>query len=105
MATRTRRISKTTNGNTTKTRPPQLPADARVRVIGERGIINASDFADYMSAVMSDLVSGAITPQVANAACNAGGKLLKVMEMRMKYGQQHVKNVTPERPQLGDFKF
>lgn len=35
---------------------------------------------------MSDLVGGRITPQVGNAVCNAGGKLLKVKEMEMKYG-------------------
>lgn len=39
-----------------------------------------------MSAVLSDVVSGLLTPQVVNAACNAGGKLLKVHEMEYKYG-------------------
>lgn len=35
---------------------------------------------------MSDLIEGKITAAVGNAACNAGGKLLKVVEMQMKYG-------------------
>lgn len=39
-----------------------------------------------MSALMSDLIEGAITPNVANATVNAGGKLLKVVEMQYKYG-------------------
>lgn len=39
-----------------------------------------------MSGLMSDLVEGRVTPQVGNAACNAGGKLLKAVEMRYKYG-------------------
>lgn len=39
-----------------------------------------------MSALMSDVVSGAVAPQVGNAACNAGGKLLKVVELQYKYG-------------------
>lgn len=44
------------------------------------------DFANLMSALMSDLIEGAITPNVANATVNAGGKLLKVVEMQYKYG-------------------
>lgn len=41
-----------------------------------------------MSAMMSDVVMGSISPQVANAAINAGGKLLKAAEMQLKYGEQ-----------------
>lgn len=41
-----------------------------------------------MSALMSDLIAGRITPQVGNAVCNAGGKLLKVVEMQHKFGTQ-----------------
>lgn len=41
-----------------------------------------------MSALMSDLVCGAITPEIGNATCNAGGKLLKIVEMQHKYGRQ-----------------
>ena len=40
-----------------------------------------------MSCLMSDLIEGRITPGVGNAVCNAGGKLLKVVEMQMRYGQ------------------
>lgn len=39
-----------------------------------------------MSALMSDIIEGSITPQVGNATVNAGGKLLKVVEMQLKYG-------------------
>lgn len=40
-----------------------------------------------MSAIMSDLLAGSVTPQIANATCNAGGKLLKMVELNLKYGQ------------------
>lgn len=40
-----------------------------------------------MSAMMSDLVNGRIAPNVGHAAVNAGGKLLKVVELRLKYGK------------------
>ena len=39
-----------------------------------------------MSCLMVDIISGRVTPSVGNAACNAGGKLLKVVEMQYKYG-------------------
>jgi hypothetical protein len=41
-----------------------------------------------MSALMTDLIVGAVTPQIGNAVCNAGGKLLKVVELQIKYGKQ-----------------
>ena len=40
-----------------------------------------------MSALMSDLIEGTVTPQVGNATVNAGGKLLKVVELQLKYGK------------------
>lgn len=39
-----------------------------------------------MSGLMSDIIEGKVSPGVGNAACNAGGKLLKVVEMQYKYG-------------------
>lgn len=39
-----------------------------------------------MSALMSDVIESRVSPGTANAACNAGGKLLKVVEMQLKYG-------------------
>jgi len=35
---------------------------------------------------MSDVIESRVSPGTANAACNAGGKLLKVVEMQLKYG-------------------
>lgn len=62
------------------------PKGARCLVVGGDGIRNSRDFANYMSALMSDLAEGRITPGVGNAICNAGGKLLKVKEMELRYG-------------------
>lgn len=39
-----------------------------------------------MSALMGDLIAGRVTPQVGNATCNVGGKLLKIVEMQHRYG-------------------
>jgi len=60
--------------------------NARSLAIAERGIRTGCDFANMMSALISDIISGRVTPQVGNAACNAGGKLLKIVEMQHQYG-------------------
>lgn len=62
---------------------------AKSLAIAERGIETGPQFASVMSAMMTDLITGCITPQIANAVCNAGGKLLKIVEMQHKYGKQN----------------
>lgn len=37
---------------------------------------------------MTDVIRGALTPEVTNAACNAGGKLLKMVELEYKYATE-----------------
>ena len=65
----------------------QTPTDSKPRVAKFAGKLNTSkDFANFMSALMSDLVEGKVSPNVGNATCNAGGKLLKIIEMEYKYG-------------------
>ena len=65
-----------------------IPTEPRCLKVSRKGIKTGDDFANYMSSLMSDLVEGRITPNVGNAACNAGGKLLKVVEMKYKYGTE-----------------
>lgn len=56
--------------------------------IASGGVNTGGQFATLMSALMSDLIEGRITPSVGNAVCNAGGKLLKVVEMQQRWGTQ-----------------
>lgn len=63
--------------------PVQSP---RSLAIAAQGIETAEDFAKMMSSLMSDMIDGRVTPQVGNATCNAGGKLLRVVELQYKYG-------------------
>ena len=58
---------------------------ARSLALSHDGITTGMDFARVMSALMSDVIEGTITPEIANATVNAGGKLLKVVEMQYKY--------------------
>lgn len=71
---------------TTASKKNHSTKSPRSLAIFERGIETGAQFAQAMSALMSDLISGTITPNVGNAVCNAGGKLLKVVEMQHKYG-------------------
>lgn len=68
-----------------------ISKESRSMGIAQKGITTGHDFANFMSALMSDLISGAVAPNVGNAACNAGGKLLKAVEMQMKYGTNNEK--------------
>jgi hypothetical protein len=63
-------------------------SDPRSLAAAERGIRTGAEFASLMSHLMSDIISGRVTPQIGNAACNAGGKLLKIVEMQYKFGTQ-----------------
>jgi len=74
------------SGSTAKRETNNPKAESRSRPIAEHGIYDADKFAQVMSALMTDLLTGAVEPQVANATCNAGGKLLKVVEMKHKRG-------------------
>src|SRR6185436_20950365 len=60
----------------------------RSLAIASGGVNTGGQFAALMSMLMSDLIDGRITPSVGNAVCNAGGKLLKVVEMQQRWGTQ-----------------
>ncbi len=69
------RIETTTQTGTSRSLP-----------ISQRGINTGKDFTALMSCLMTDFIEGTISPQIATAVVNAGGKLLKVVEMQHKYG-------------------
>jgi hypothetical protein len=53
--------------------------------IAQRGVRSSEDYRDLMCALMTDVVQGKIDPDVANAACNAGRGLLKMVEMEYRF--------------------
>lgn len=72
--------------------------EPRSLALAERGVKTGGDFANMMSALMSDIIADRITPSKANAACNAGRQLLKVVEMQHQYGgkeNEHVLTLAP----------
>ena len=56
--------------------------------ISERGIRTAQDFAQFMSAIMGDVIAGRLANGKAAAATRSGVALLKVIEMQYKYGSE-----------------
>lgn len=41
-----------------------------------------------MSGLMTDVLEGSVPVHVANTVCNAGGKVLKAVDMSYKYGSR-----------------
>ena len=80
------RRTKTLNNQGKKCNQLKRKKQPRSLPIAKKGIHSGSDFARFMSALMSDLIEETIEPKTANAAINAGGKLLKVVELQLKYG-------------------
>ncbi len=70
---------------------PVSKAPARSLALAKLGVTTSQGFAAIMAALMSDILEQRITPQIANATCNAGGKLLKIVELQMKHqtGAKH----------------
>ena len=66
--------------------PPKDTGEPRSFAVAQKGIRTSQDFSRLMSALMSDLIEGRVTPGVGNVTCNAGGKLLKSVELQYKYG-------------------
>ena len=60
----------------------------RARKLADKGVVTGADFASLMAALLSDTIAGRVDPRVSNAACNVGGKLLKVVELQFKYGRE-----------------
>lgn len=61
-------------------------AKPRSLAIAAEGVSTGHDFANLMSALMCDLIDDRIEPKVSNAVCNAGGKLLRIVELQMRHG-------------------
>jgi hypothetical protein len=41
-----------------------------------------------MSALIADVIEDQLTPNAVNSACNAAGKLLRVVELQLRFGRR-----------------
>jgi hypothetical protein len=80
MSRKSKKSDESTSPSSLSKKPPKS------LVIAKKGIRSSWDFAEMMSTIMSDLIEESITPNVSNAVVNAGSKLLKVVELQVKYG-------------------
>jgi len=53
-----------------------------------QGLKNSQQVTGFFAALISDLAEQRVTANIANAMCNAGRKLLKTVELEIRYGQQ-----------------
>lgn len=72
---------------------------ARSVAIAEAGVSTGAEFASLMSALIADIAADRIDPRTANSICNAGGKLLKIVELQHKYAGPAAKRAS-QRPDL-----
>jgi hypothetical protein len=63
--------------------------------LAQKGVRTSREFAAVASALMCDAITNMVPPQRVNAACNAAGKLLKVVEMELKYGKKVANGTAP----------
>lgn len=63
--------------------PDERPLSA---LVGERGVKTTSDFAEFFTALMTDVVNGNVDAQDATAVCKAGDKVLRVLELEYQHG-------------------
>src|SRR5262245_22208366 len=67
--------------------PPSDPKDApRSLPIASAGVRTGEEFAELMSAIMADVIDERLEVGQATAVVNAGRQLLRVVELRYRYG-------------------
>ena len=64
-----------------------------VEIAKSGGIVDSRQFSRVMSALVVDVLTKQVHPSVANAACNAAGKQLKVVEMRYRFAGGKAENL------------
>ncbi len=76
------------NGEQLPQKGNENPGAAKALRVTSQGVDTARKYATAMSYLMDDLLSGKVTPDIGNAVCNAGGKMMRAVEMQHKYGEQ-----------------
>jgi len=72
-------------GNAPSAKAP-IKRAARCLAVAEKGIENSRDLKRVLALLIADALWQSVPTSVANAACNATGKLLKTVELECKYG-------------------
>jgi hypothetical protein len=78
-------MAKATGGKSSAEEDKGLAQQSRASEITRRGVRTGDDLANLLSALLSDLIDGKVSPQVVNSECNLAGKLLKLVEMQYRH--------------------
>jgi hypothetical protein len=88
--TRTDDIETSNDGNT---KGAERTKQSKSVDIAQHEIQTTGDYAALMSALITDVVKGDITPTILNAAVNAGRQLVKITELNLKYNLNKPKDL------------
>lgn len=79
-------MSKTKSNGNGNAEVPRKVGTRRSVGLATKGIHTSTQFAAFQSALIGDIMNGAVTPTVANAASKSCANLLEVVKMEYKYG-------------------
>lgn len=66
----------------------KLTKRSRSAEIASNGIKTSSDMKNFMLSLIPDILDGDVSIAAANATCNAAGKMLKMVELELRYGRE-----------------
>jgi hypothetical protein len=68
------------------TEKQEVQPSPKCAAIAEAGITNSQQTIAYLSALIADASAGRVTTGLVHGTCNAIGKMLRVVEMEVRYG-------------------
>lgn len=92
---RSKKSKKVTRASEKGPRSSKGAGGGQTRAIARAGIGNSQNVKHLMSALIPDILEGIVDIASANAVCNATGKLLRMLELELKYGGSG-KSVAPK---------
>lgn len=82
-------MSKTTEGSESGFEEASSGAkQSKSAQIARAGLSTSDDMKRLMATLIPDILDGEVSITAANATCNAAGKLIKVVELELKYGRE-----------------
>jgi len=66
----------------------QVAKRSRSAGVARAGIKTSEDMKNLMSNLIPDILDGDVSIAAANATCNAAGKMIKMVELELRYGKE-----------------
>ena len=65
------------------------------RDVVTKGIRTSRDLVEALTCVFAEVVTGEMSPEVANTLCKSADRLIRVVELEQRYGRAEFRNVAP----------